>query len=127
MKNSNKKQLKCPSSQLSNSSELFGIINDNGVVNYLDNTLKVNDSFIDDISKNDSLETKFRFASKCIETGCGHWSNNSKTCSLAEEIVSKFNKKPDTLQYCAIRNDCRWYSQEGSKACIGCSFVRREF
>jgi len=28
-----------------------------------------------------------------------------------------------TIKPCEIRNDCRWFNQEGSKACTICTFV----
>lgn len=127
MKSSEKKQLKCPSAMPSNASDLFGIVNDEGVVKYLQTPLKMDRELINEKSINSPLDSKFRFTSKCIETGCNHWSNDSKVCSLIKSIVSKFQPSYESLQHCAIRNDCRWYDQEGRNACEGCSFVRRTY
>lgn len=127
MKKTDKKPLKCPSAKPSESSELFGIVNKEGKVNYLKTPLKINASFIDTVSSNTAPDQRFRFTSKCVESGCKHWKNDSKACNLASDIVSKFKSNSEPLPFCAIRDACRWYAQEGKKACTGCAFVRRSY
>lgn len=125
MASSDKKQLKCPSSLPSLSSELFGIVSDEGKVIYLPKPLKVNNEFIDSVSENYAPDKKFRFTSKCVESGCNHWNGESKVCSLTKRIISNFKKTSQALPKCAIREVCKWFDQEGEIACNGCSFVRR--
>jgi len=127
MEASDKKHLKCPSAKPSKSSELFGIVNDEGKVNYLKTPLKVSAEFIESVSSDTAPDQRFRFASKCIESGCKHWSNGSKACTLSNHIVSKFSQNSEPLPFCAIRDACRWFAQDGPKACIGCAFVRRTY
>jgi hypothetical protein len=53
----------------------------------------------------------FRLAATCAEHKCPHfdWAD----CQLATRIVQILPAVVDTLPPCIIRQDCRWYSQEG--------------
>jgi hypothetical protein len=63
----------------------------------------------------------FRFAAICVEQGCAHFDGTD--CRLAQRIVKGLSEVTDTLPPCRIRQDCRWWLQEGKAACLRCPQV----
>ena len=59
-----------------------------------------------------------RLAATCAEHRCPHF--DVADCQLATRIVQILPAVVDTLPPCIIRQDCRWYSQEGRAACHRC-------
>jgi len=60
----------------------------------------------------------FRLAATCAENRCPHFDGTD--CQLATRIVNLLPAVVDSLPPCTIRQDCRWYSQEGGDACRRC-------
>ncbi len=60
----------------------------------------------------------FRLAATCAEHKCPHF--DGADCQLASRIVQILPAVVDTLPPCIIRQECRWYSQEGGAACRRC-------
>src|SRR5215471_3299492 len=60
----------------------------------------------------------FRLAATCAEGRCPHFDGTD--CQLATRIVNLLPAVVDSLPPCTIRQDCRWYSQEGGEACKRC-------
>ncbi len=119
--------LLCPSSTAKPGAAPFGIQDATGHVQYLDELVIIDQTFVDTARQQvRQPEERFRFASNCAKTGCGHWSSENAGCSLVGKIVEAMNRKADaTLVACAIRTRCRWYHQEGSNACANCDEVVR--
>jgi hypothetical protein len=46
--------------------------------------------------------------------------SNRADCRLATRVVQILPAVVDALPLCAIRKDCRWFSQEGGAACRRC-------
>jgi hypothetical protein len=44
-------------------------------------------------------------------------------CRLAQKIVEKLDAVSDMLPACQIRQNCRWWQQEGKAACQRCPQV----
>jgi hypothetical protein len=63
----------------------------------------------------------FRFAAPCLCSGCVHFQLNE--CGLARRIVQLLPAVVSELPTCTIRADCRWWQQEGRKACLRCPQV----
>jgi hypothetical protein len=63
----------------------------------------------------------FRLAATCAEHKCPHF--DGADCQLATRIVQILPAVVDTLPPCIIRQECRWYSQEGRAACYRCPEV----
>ena len=63
----------------------------------------------------------FRLAATCAEHKCLHF--DGADCQLATRIVQILPAVVTTLPPCIIRQDCRWYSQEGGAACRRCPEV----
>jgi hypothetical protein len=60
----------------------------------------------------------YRLAAKCAEQKCPHF--DGADCRLASRVVSLLPAVVDMLPPCTIRDDCRWFSQEGAAACKRC-------
>jgi hypothetical protein len=63
----------------------------------------------------------FRLAATCAEHKCPHF--DGADCQLATRIVQILPAVVTTLPPCIIRQECRWYSQEGGAACRRCPEV----
>jgi len=63
----------------------------------------------------------FRFAAPCHCTGCAHFAEQK--CTLVERIVQLVPEVVEQLPFCLIRNECRWWQQEGKAACQRCPQV----
>jgi hypothetical protein len=116
--------LLCPSYIAKPGAKLFGIADQNGEVNYLTTTITIDKTFVEVAKKGRKPEERFRFAGKCIQNGCSHWTENH--CGLLAKVIDTINKVPGTsIQNCPIRNSCRWYAQEKELACANCSEIFR--
>jgi hypothetical protein len=60
----------------------------------------------------------YRLSATCAEHKCPHF--DGADCRLATRIVKILPAVVEALPPCAIRKDCRWYSQEGAAACRRC-------
>ncbi len=63
----------------------------------------------------------FRFAAPCAEKGCVHFADSQ--CQLVQRVVKAVPTVTDTLPPCRIRQDCRWWQQEGKSACMRCTQI----
>lgn len=113
----------CPSAPLEPGVVLLGVVLTNGRVAYAGERLELGDDFIGAVSEVDSPERMFRFAGPCRQTGCQQWTGTR--CGVASALldanphIQAEEKDPE----CSIRQDCRWFSQEGKRACAICSYV----
>jgi len=60
----------------------------------------------------------FRLAAQCETSKCTHY--DGERCQLAVRIVAMLPEVTEQLPPCIIRQDCRWYRQEGRMACMRC-------
>lgn len=66
----------------------------------------------------------FRIAAPCAGGGCQHFDGHD--CRLATKLVQLTPPVTVALPACTVRPDCRWWRQEGKKACMVCPAVRTE-
>jgi len=59
-----------------------------------------------------------RIAAPCQESACCHF--DGADCRLAAKLVQLVPSVTDSLPPCRIRQDCRWFVQEGRAACARC-------
>ncbi len=86
--------------------------------------MKLTKEFIEIAVLNGSPEKRFRFAGKCVKSGCKQWSGTS--CGIMDELSAanpNLQVVEDDLPECSIREQCRWFSQEGKKACMICPMI----
>lgn len=66
----------------------------------------------------------FRFAAPCAAAACAHF--DGADCRLVTKIVDAVPETVDALPPCRIRAGCRWYVQEGKRACVRCPLIFSE-
>ena len=116
----------CPSYVPKPGAQLYGIVNASGFINYLNSTLEINETFIEEASKGRELDKRFRFAGNCAKSGCKQWDGQGKQCGLIDTIIQIIdNPEPQELAYCPIRSQCRWFAQRKGLACAQCNEVIR--
>ena len=64
----------------------------------------------------------FRLAAKCQTGCCPHF--DGADCRLATRIVQILPAVVSTLPACLIRQECRWFRQEGAAACQRCPQIQ---
>jgi len=113
----------CPSSRCKKGHILLGIVQANGKIGFLDKQLLVNQEFVETAYRGRKPEKRFRFASPCAKVACKQW--NSGRCGVLDNV---FNCVPQEhriteIPQCSIRNQCRWYQQNGYEACTVCPLI----
>jgi len=114
----------CPSATCSTGATLIGIVQADHSVVLLNTPLVVNEEFVQKANESGEPERRFRFADKCVKSGCKQWTG--KSCGIMNELAEanpSVKAGDEELPTCIIRRTCRWYSQEGGKACKICLFV----
>lgn len=116
---------KCPSYGISPNAELLGVTNSNGEIDFLGKPIKIDEDFIKDNESDVAIETKFRFTGSCANKSCGQWAENK--CSLGANIVKELGSISEKREIpnCPIMENCRWFHQEGEKACRICPLITR--
>jgi hypothetical protein len=113
----------CPSSSIKLGANLLGALNNDGIIGFISGPIPVNEEILETLREVAEPEKKFRFSNTCIEKGCNQWQNGG--CSV---IVKVMNQNEDfvvgeKLPDCSIRSSCRWYYQDGGKACGFCPHI----
>ena len=113
----------CPSGRCRPGAILLGVINSDATVGYITQQITVDREFVCSATKVGIPEKRFRFSEPCVESGCEHWTGRS--CGVVEELLACVDVawKSSTLPACSIRARCRWYEQEGRRACEICPVV----
>lgn len=117
------KPILCPSSRCESGHLLLGVVQADGTVGFLAERMPVDDEFVAVARRGRRPEKRFRFASKCAESGCRQWTGSS--CGVIEEVfdaVPEHHRRSE-LPDCSIRPQCRWFGQEGEAACGVCPLV----
>lgn len=118
------KEILCPSSQPQiKESKVFGLVNgtvEKPRVTYLKSPQLVTEELIA-LSEPVTPTEVFRIAAPCAAKGCQHF--DGVNCGLASKIVEHFPIVEEVSPTCSIRQDCRWYQQEGKAACLRCPQV----
>lgn len=112
----------CPSSSGIEGTLLFGVIQNNTTVTLLETPLEVDNAFIEAAEKSGPLERRFRFANKCLKSGCRQWTGTK--CGVIKMLNGdELMEVEHELKPCSIREQCRWFYEDGAKACTICNFV----
>lgn len=89
-------------------------------VEYLDQPAPVTDELMALAGPVKPIEV-FRIAAPCVEQKCRHFDGHD--CQLASRIVQILPAVTNSLPPCRVRQDCRWFRQEGGAACQRCPQV----
>ncbi|TDE14529.1 hypothetical protein [Dyadobacter psychrotolerans] len=118
--------LLCPSYLSKPGAQLFGIQNSEGTIDYLKETITVDQTFTEAAKTGRPAEERFRFAGKCIEKGCHQWNDQEHQCGLVGAIIERMNNPvTNAVLHCPIKARCRWFAQKGIQACANCNDVIR--
>ena len=113
----------CPSSNAREGNYLIGVVAADHTVTMLSTPIRIDANFVAKAPLTGTPEKRFRFAGKCVQHGCKQWDGTK--CGVIA-LVSEMNRHIEaagSLKPCQIRTKCRWFSQEGAKACELCTFV----
>jgi hypothetical protein len=102
---------------------VLGVVNEKGRVTYVDPPLQLDASLVEVLKRRPSPEARFRFASSCIEGSCSQWHDGS--CGIIKLVTRHAEglAAHGPLPKCGIRKTCRWFAQEGRRACEVCPLV----
>jgi hypothetical protein len=101
-------------------SRVFGVVDevhDRRQVAYLERPLPVTPDVVALAGPVDP-KAVFRFAAPCAGAACRHFDGHD--CTLASRIVELLPMVVTAVPPCAIRPECRWWKQEGARACLRC-------
>jgi hypothetical protein len=116
----------CPSSPPdTQDSVVFGIVGgtvDSPQVAYLREPQPITDELLALSEPVDPTEV-YRIAYPCWERKCQHFDGHQ--CHLIQQIVEGLPTVVKDLPPCRIRQDCRWWQQEGKAACLRCPQIVR--
>lgn len=101
---------------------MLGVVQANGRVGYFSPAIRIDEAFVERANRGRAPERRFRFADHCVQGQCAHWKDD--TCGLIQKVMhaGEANSRA-SLPTCSIRPSCRWFSQEGSRACSVCPLV----
>lgn len=114
----------CPSAKAETGAILLGVITPQEQVALLTEQVVINQEFIDAVSQEKSPESQFRFANRCVKTGCQQWASGQ--CGVIDSVMKvnpNLQVQDAYLPVCSIRSQCRWYQQVGANACVVCPFI----
>lgn len=116
----------CPSAKGKPGALLLAVINATGQADILEHPVPVTEEFIAKARQGRSPEQRFRFANKCVESGCLQWTGSR--CGVIDKVIEELNhlESEGGLPICDLRPRCRWYNQSGADACRVCPFVITE-
>lgn len=116
--------LLCPSYVAKPGASLFGIVQEDGKVEYLPEPIPIDKTFVEEAAKGRPAEERFRFSGNCAKGGCHQWDGHQ--CGLVGKIVKALDRSLEgSLQPCPIRERCRWFAQQGAQACANCNEIIR--
>lgn len=113
----------CPSARAEEGALLLGVISPDQSVRMLSEPEPITSELAEAIAAIDAPEQHFRFANRCVKSGCSQW--HGGRCGVIDLVMS-FNQhltEPLALPPCAIRSQCRWHKQAGPTACTICPFI----
>jgi hypothetical protein len=119
----------CPSARCEPDSILLGVVAPDGRVAYLRPELRIDADFVAVARAGREPEKRFRFAQPCVEDGCRHWTGSR--CGVIQNVLDSGAERanhgePRALPRCSIRSRCRWFAEQGTRACMVCPLVVTE-
>jgi hypothetical protein len=119
--------LTCPSYSCSEGSQLIGIVGEDGTVALLSEAMPIHREFVERAHESDLPTRRFRFAGKCVESGCMQWEGSCGVARRAMEMLSVGEHEiQSVLPPCPIRESCRWFADNGADVCKACPQVTRD-
>ena len=120
-------RIMCPAYRCKPGALLFGACTEEGKVAIFPEGFRIDSDFVKEMSKEPvSPERRFRFAGKCIESGCKQWVNGR--CAIGDFVIKFVDQvaEEDPHFACPIRESCRWFLQAKYDACKICPYIPTE-
>ena len=118
----------CPSTSAANATVVLGVVLPSGRVAYATPAVEATPSLVEALDDGSGrLESRYRFAGPCVESRCGFWTG--ATCGLGAALADSYadvagaEASDAALPRCSIRARCRWYAEQGGRACAACPLV----
>ncbi len=112
----------CPSGPCEEGALLVGVMTSAGRLAYLLPPTEIDAEFVAEARRQGNPERRFRFSTPCVEASCPQWDGTG--CGLGAAIAEHGSETPtDGLPNCAIRKTCRWYAEQGGRACAVCPLI----
>ncbi|KUJ65303.1 hypothetical protein ACZ90_49020 [Streptomyces albus subsp. albus] len=121
----------CPSGPCHEGGTLIGVMTEQGRLAYLPMPVVMDTAFAARLRDAGQPERRYRFSQPCIESACSQWTGEG--CGVIDHVLDDPPggacvqhprvTRPGTLPSCAIRRDCRWFSQHGAAACRACPTI----
>lgn len=112
----------CPSAALTPQSYLLGVLNTNGVTDFLGGPVPITEDMLQTFRHISDPEKHFRFTRRCYSRGCAQWSDGK--CSAASALMRTDPEvRGAPFDDCGIKHLCRWLAQEGEAACGFCKYI----
>ncbi|GLR15787.1 hypothetical protein [Portibacter lacus] len=107
----------CPSAPLKKGYSVFGKFID-GKLEYYDEIITIDSEMLDTV-KRENVRTTM----PCVSKGCGNWSGDK--CTVPDQMNFFLTPIEDESQFenCPLRKSCRWFFQDGIKACGICPLI----
>lgn len=114
--------LMCPSARCEPGATLLGVVRSDATVGHLPQTYIVDEDFAQAANTDGLAETRFRFASSCVEGKCSQWTGTGcgVVARAADELAQRHSP---VMPKCSIRPSCRWFAEKADAACRVCHFV----
>ena len=109
----------CPSTNLSESTHVLGVRRPDGRVQFFSDLLPLPEVARDQYVFED-LRHQVRLTGRCIQNACSYWNGH---CTLGQSLVELSMER--AVADCAIKSNCRWFSENGPQVCSVCEFVMR--
>lgn len=118
-------QYACPSAPAEPGAGLLGVLGPDGKIHNLRTLMPVDEDFLAIVRVRGAPEERMRFANRCQTSGCSQWTGTR--CGVIDRALKEMavpGAPPTTeLPPCSIRGACRWFAQNGAKACPACAFI----
>lgn len=118
-------EILCPSASVAEGSLLFGMLDRRGQVIYRPSAIPVTRELLLRLPVAAEAEELFRFASPCARSACVHWAEGCALSARLSEFQAFPQGESQGLPECAIRQNCRWFLQDGPKMCKACQILAR--
>ena len=113
----------CPSARAEEGALLLGVVGPGQSVRMLTEPEPLTSELIEAVAAVGEPEKHFRFANRCVKSGCNQWQGGR--CGVIDVFmaVNQHIAAATVLPDCAIRSQCRWHQQAGPSACTVCPFI----
>jgi hypothetical protein len=118
-------QYACPSAPAEPGAGLLGVLGPDGKIHNLRTLMPVDEDFLAAVRLRGAPEERMRFSNRCQTSGCSQWTGTR--CGVIDRAMKEMEvpgaPPADSLPPCSIRGSCRWFAQNGPKACHTCAFI----